>query len=81
MPVPVINTALKIDMGMASRKAEVEDGEGEEGITLPQSKENERKGCLVLRHYYLGAARIKCLESAITSVPVALREVGVLGSW
>lgn len=29
----------------------------------------------MLRHYYLGAARAKCLESAIASVPVALREV------
>lgn len=32
---------------------------------------------MVLRHYYIGAARAKCLESAISSVPVALREVRV----
>lgn len=39
-------------------------------------QESQRHGCIVLRHYYLGAARAKCLESAIASVPVALREVG-----
>lgn len=42
------------------------------------SQEGQHQGSLVLRHYYLGKARAKCLESAITSVPVALREVSAI---
>lgn len=38
-------------------------------------QDGQREGCIRLRHYYLGAARAKCLRSAITSVPVTLREV------
>lgn len=32
-------------------------------------------GSIVLRHYYLGATRAKCLESAVSSVPIDLRQV------
>lgn len=35
-------------------------------------------GGILLRHYYIGAARAKCLESAVTSAPVALKQVSGL---
>lgn len=96
MPVPVINTALKLDPTEFDRTNTAEDQKDRDGTdvdlaTVAQNDKEDssdgvkvargvqgavRKGCLVLRHYYLGAARAKCLESVITSVPVALREVG-----
>lgn len=94
LPVPVINTALRIDPSTAEpitlvAKDQAEDfdlagdAEGADGFAsvriLGCDDAVRRKGCLVLRHYYLGAARAKCFESAITSVPVALREVRVAG--
>ncbi|CAM9221094.1 unnamed protein product, partial [Scytosiphon promiscuus] len=94
MPLPVINRALRIDsstvrndrsMGETDQNhATVEDGvedvkevdaKGERDI-----KKGIHEGCIVLRHYYLGSARAKCLESAITSIRVALREVELVDS-
>eukprot|EP00752_Nemacystus_decipiens_P009815 g8759.t1 len=89
LPVPVINRALKLDpctdLGRKpSRSDDVRQGHDadEEGSAVVGGaiQESQRHGCIVLRHYYLGAARAKCLESAIASVPVALREVELVDS-
>lgn len=93
MPVPVINTALKVDPSLPVRVNGVDSGEAgdsslavdDEGkesptasVMLAGDRGAERKGCIALRHYYLGAGRAKCLESALISVQVALREVNVV---
>lgn len=98
MPVPVINTALKIDPTDYDRTSAADERNciDDSDVDLARFAENGkkdnsdearvarglegagRKGCLVLRHYYLGAARTKCLESVVMSVPVALREVGAI---
>lgn len=98
MPVPVINTALKIDpidsdrTSAADERNCIDDSDVDLARVAENGKEDNsdetrvarglegagRKGCLVLRHYYLGAARTKCLETVVTSVPVALREVGAI---
>lgn len=97
MPVPVINSALKIDESAIHPNAAVEfaavidHGKVEDDARNPSAVgegrgiygnqtgggrgHSERNGSFVLRHYYLGPARIKCLETAITSVPVTLGEV------
>ncbi|CAM9108450.1 unnamed protein product, partial [Hapterophycus canaliculatus] len=90
MPLPVINRALRIDPSTPrsdpttvnkNSQARATADEGMEDIRITSAKEGGiHEGCLVLRHYYLGSARAKCLESAITSVPVALREVELVDS-
>ncbi|CAM9578348.1 unnamed protein product, partial [Ectocarpus fasciculatus] len=88
LPVPVINRALRIDPQpaivdpMPGNAGEVhaaggKPGEAEDTNTEGRGgrhQDGQREGCIRLRHYYLGASRAKCLRSAITSVPVTLRE-------
>ncbi|CAM9530364.1 unnamed protein product [Ectocarpus sp. 6 AP-2014] len=94
LPVPVINRALRIDPQpaiadpMTGDAGEVhtaggKPGEAEEtniGGRGGRHQEGQREGCIRLRHYYLGEARARCLRSAITSVPVTLREVELVDS-
>ncbi|CAM9707920.1 unnamed protein product [Ectocarpus sp. 4 AP-2014] len=94
LPVPVINRAFRIDPQPAMADPMTGDarevhtaggkaGEAEEtniGGRGGRHQEGQREGCIRLRHYYLGEARAKCLRSAITSVPVTLREVELVDS-
>lgn len=90
MPVPVINSAFKVDPRPATHAPQRDEGTcvGDTITTggepceihvktgaVADMEEEGLNGRIVLRHYYLGAARVKCLESALASVPVLLREV------
>lgn len=52
-------------------EGDVAGNNGHEEVTAPAVL----NGGILLRHYYIGAARAKCLESAVTSAPVALTQV------
>lgn len=58
--------------------------ESGENRTVDATEKNEEdmvarvNGGIVLRHYYIGAARAMCLESAVTAVPVTLTQVSKL---
>eukprot|EP00903_Cladosiphon_okamuranus_P011517 g10844.t2 len=95
LPVPVINRALRLDQSTnrrrePSRTYDISHGHeaGQEDTTAGKQsgaqgeavQESQRHGCIMLRHYYLGAARAKCLENTIASVPVVLREVELVDS-
>lgn len=91
LPVPVFNAALKLEAHASGPDPLLIDGckpmdqhpSAAKSLNCAVAgTEKGAQGCegvgsLLLRHYYLGSARAKCLES-IKSVHVALKEVSFL---